>query len=659
VMFCARRFRPSSQPATLRRHHAAMTGHLRACSARLHVPPARPTRPVRGCSTPRAHPDGTPARHVAPIATAVRILSSAGGSELQASRSQVVHLVATSHASPNAAADIAHLVSSLRCVATLCPAESCFVSESTESFNSRLWRPSTVAVESCPSRLSLFLSKHTLAALWVFDTIHVTGVPDMPGHPSARELTERLTSLAGELVSCDTVTADAQALLATGLFDEVAVEVVQPRFYGLSSALQPVGRAQAMRFVTTPRRLVGDFERYVVAIAPELAGYDAAYAPIVPQDDLKPHVPWLPAFQAAFEALHDADAQEALSPLHLCCLVRHAVCVAGSEHMPPAKPVALRFEQDDEAAPYALIVGIDVPDEAAVARMRALPADATPYDVWRAATEDAFALHTTDVANDVRAALTVPSPAPARRRRPHMARRQAAQYAALDALLGQIGMLPFEFLSAIAAWRLRVAPGDDMRSAVASAVRCDARRIVLVDRPVRATVRRTGTELRRLLSAVCITAALLAFGLACIPGSMPTMSALYFLACGVAAIGSLAAAFMCAAVAALAVAPAAMVARLMTPPLEAPTHAPAALIAERDACMVSHLQSLASTGRTLAHASQLARTAHGSSVVYVLSRGASEEACDESGPTVAVVGAAHLHGILARWRACGMTAVTG
>jgi hypothetical protein len=600
---------------------------------------------------------------VAPIATAVRILSSAGGSELQAS-GRLVHLVGTSHTSPNAAADIAHLVSSLRCVATLCPAESCFVSESTESFTSRLLRPSTVAVESCPSRLSLFLSKHTSAALWVFDTIHVTGVPDMPGHPTARQLTERLTTLAGELVSCDTVAADAQALLATGLFDEVAVEVVQPRFYGLSSALQPVGRAQAMRFVTTPRRLVGDFDRYVVAIAPELAGYDAAYAPIVPQDDLKPHVPWLPAFQAAFEALHDADAQDALSPLHLCCLVRHAVCVAGSEHMPPAKPVALRFEQDDEAAPDALIVGIDVPDEAAVARMRQLPADATPYDVWRAATEDAFVLQadcdtTANVANDVRAALTVPSPAPARRHRPHAARRQAAQYAALDALMGQIGMLPFEFLSAIAAWRLRVAPGDDLRSAVASAVRCDARRIVLVDRPVRATVRRTGTELRRLLSAVCITAALLAIGLACISGSMPTMSALYFLACGVAAIGSLAAAFMCAAVAALAVAPTAMVARFMTPPLEAPTHAPAALIAERDACMVSHLQSLASTGRTLAHASQLVRTAHGSSVVYVLSRGASEEACDESGPTVAVVGAAHLHGILARWRAGGMTAVTG
>ena len=487
----------------------------------------------------------------------------------------------------------------------------------------------------------------------------VTGISDIQGHPTRSELAARLTTLAGELVSCDTVAADAQALLSTGLFDDVAVEVVQPRFYGLASALQPVGRAHALRFVTTRRRLVGDFDRYVVAIAPELAGYDAAYAPRDGSDDSRrPHVPWLPAFHAAFEAFHDVDTQDSL---HLCCLVRHAVCVAGSEHMPPAKPIAIRFEQDDEAALDALIVGIDVPDDAALARMKQLPADAEPYDVWRAATEDAFALQTdldttANVTTDARAALTVPPPAPARRRRPHAKRRQAVQRAALDAVLGHIAMLPFELLSAVAAWRLRVAPGDDLRSAVASAVRCDARRIVLVDRPVRATVRRAGTALRRFLSAVCNTGALLAVALACIHGSMPSMPVVrHAFACSLA----LAAALMCAAVAALAVAPTAMVARFMTPTAEAPGHAPAALIAERDACIVSHLAGLATTGRTLAHASQLVRTEHGSSVVYVLNRGASDAASDERGPTVAVVGAAHLHGILARWRAGGMTAVDG
>ena len=538
------------------------------------------------------------------------------------------------------------------------PVRLCFVeSQNQLSLFSLHFRPSTVAVESCPSRLSLFLAKDTSAALWLFDTVYVAGVADIPGHPTPSELTARLATLAGQLVSDASAAADAQALLSTGLFDDVAVEVVQPRFYGLSSALQPVGRAQALRFVTTPRRLVGDFDRYVVAIAPELTGYDAAYAPQDGSDDSRrPHVPWLPAFHAAFQALHDVDTQD---PLHLCCLVRHAVCVAGSEHVPPAKPIAIRFEQDDEAAPDALIVGIDVPDKDALARMRHLPADARPYDVWRAATEDAFALQTdrdttTNVANDARLALAVPPPVPERRRRPHAAHRQAAQCALLDAVLGQIALLPFELLSAVAAWRLRVAPGDDLRSAVTSAVRCDARRIVLVDRPVRATVRRAGTALRRLLSAVCITGALLAVGLACIHGSMPSMQAIgQAFACSLA----LAAALMCAAVAALAVVPTPLIARLMTPPKEVPAHAPAALMTERDACMVSHLRSFATTGRTLAHASQLVRTVHGSSIVYVLTRGASDAASEESGCTVAVVGAAHLPGILAKWLAGGMTAV--
>lgn len=480
---------------------------------------------------------------------------------------------------------------------------------------------------------------------------------DIPGHPTRSELLARLATLADELVSSDTVVADAQTLLDTGLFADVSVEVVQPRFYGLSPpSLQPVGRAHALRFVTTPRQLAAQFDGYAVGIDPELGGYDAAYAAIAPHVDPKPTVPWLPAFNAAFEALDESDAH--VSPLHLCCLVRHAVCVAGSEHVPPAKPVALHFEQDEEAAPGALIVGMDVPDDAALTRMRRLPADAKPYDVWWAATEDAFAADTDrGVANDARHALTVPPPAPAARRRPHATRRRAAQFAALDAVMGQMGMLPFELLSAVAAWRLRVTPGDDMRSAIASAVRCDARCIVLVDRPVRATVRRAGTAFRRFLVAFCIPVAVLVVALLCILTSMPAIR--HALAHGLAALGLLAVALMFAALAALAVAPTSLVARFMTPPRETPAHAPAALISERDACMVSHLACLATTGRTLAHATQLVRTAHGSGVVYVLSRGTSEEDGDEKGPTVAVVGAAHLPGILARWQAGGMTAVDG
>ena len=91
-----------------------MTVHLRACSAAVHVARARRTYLVRGSGGTRAHPDGTHACPVQPIATAVRILSGPGGSELQASGGRTVYLVGTSHASPNAAGDVSHLVSSLR-----------------------------------------------------------------------------------------------------------------------------------------------------------------------------------------------------------------------------------------------------------------------------------------------------------------------------------------------------------------------------------------------------------------------------------------------------------------------------------------------------------------------------------------------------------------
>jgi hypothetical protein len=528
-----------------------------------------------------------------------------------------------------------------------------------------LRRPSTVVIETCVSRLSDLLPGADVprSQWWLFSRVEVEGVPEhLPGHPTAHELAARL-SKPDTLVPVDSLSADLRTLLRSGIAADVTVEMIRPRFHGITeSKLEVVGHASALRFVVKPRQ-IEPFEDYVVAFAPELGTYDAAYSS-THQDTgpERPHVPWLPAFHQAFAELR-ADWESTHgepNPLHLCCLVRHAICVAGGSHMPPVKPLALRFERDEEAAPGLLIIALDVPADELLSRLRDLPQTTSSMDMWRLACEDALATDD-DLGQDpgARKALAVPNPHPRRRK---LRQQQRTRYRLLDCLLGHAALLPLNVLASLAARRLGVSPGDDMRAALSAAALHGVRHIVFADRSINLTVRRVGTAVRKAFTKAvpAVTG-----GLAVVCFMFKRMTGI---ATGAGVLAVAAIACFCGALAVLVIAPSALVARIMTPsPREATQRLRAsqfqALLDERDTNLAGQLRCLALTGMPPAHASQLVLTQHEcGGGVYALSTGRQSDDAHadlppgaDGGCIVAVVGAAHVPGILSKWRAYDMT----
>ena len=428
-----------------------------------------------------------------------------------------------------------------------------------------LCRPSTVVIETCVSRLSDLLPSADAprSQWWLFSRVEVAGVSEhLPGHPTAHELAARLATKPDTLVPPDSVAADLRTLLRSGIAADVTVEMIRPRFHGITeSKLEVVGHASVLRFVVKPRQF-DLFDDYVVAFAPELGTYDAAYSS-TSQDTGpgRPHVPWLPAFHQAFAELRTGweSTHGEPSPLHLCCLARHAICVAGSSHMPPVKPLALRFERDEEAAPGSLIIALDVPADELLSQLRDLPQTTSSMDMWRLACEDALATDD-DLAQDpsARKALAVPTPHLRRRK---LRQQQRTRYRLLDGLLGHAALLPLNVLASLAARRLGVSPGDDMRAALSAAALHGVRRIVFADRPINLTVRRIGTAVRKAFTKAVPAVTV---GLAVVCFMFKRMTGMYMrtqLAIGAGVLAVAAIACFCGALAVLVIAPSALVAR--------------------------------------------------------------------------------------------------
>jgi hypothetical protein len=536
-----------------------------------------------------------------------------------------------------------------------------------------LRRPSTVVIETCVSRLSDLLPGADVprSQWWLFSRVEVEGVPEhLPGHPTAHELAARLSTKPGKLVPVDSLSADLRTLLRSGIAADVTVEMIRPRFHGITeSKLEVVGHASVLRFVVKPRQ-IDPFDDCVVAFAPELGTYDAAYSS-THQDTGpgRPHVPWLPEFHQAFAELRTEweSTYGEPSPLHLCCLARRAICVAGSSHMPPVKPLALRFERD-EAAPGSLIIALDVPADELLSRLRDLPQTTSSMDMWRLACEDALATDD-DLGQDpsARKALAVPTPHPRRRK---LRQQQHTRYRLLDCLLGHAALLPLNVLASLAARRLGISPGDDMRAALSAATLHGVRRIVFADRSINLTVRRVGTAVRK---AVTKAVPAVTGGLAVVCFMFNRMTGMYIrtqlVATGAGVLAVAAIACFCGALAVLVIAPSALVARIMTPsPREATQRLRAsqfqALLDERDTNLAGQLRCLALSGMPPAHAPQIVLTHNEcGGGVYALSTGRRSDNAHadlppgaDDGCIVAVVGAAHVPGILAKWRAYGLTA---
>jgi len=417
------------------------------------------------------------------------------------------------------------------------------------------------------------------------------------------------------------------------LFASADVSLEKARFAGFSrSTLAPCCAAQALRFSLTPRELP-PFEHYAVALAPELAQH--GYPPPVTSGECAegaPHLPWLPAFYVTFQALcqaaeahRDDLGQGELPALEVCCLAREAVAAAGgaSGTWPP---VAVRFERE-ASRPETLIISLDVPNPGQSHSWQAAGADALSVERPSPTEMRATTRHLRD-------ALAPPSPpgAPLRRAR--------SRVAALDVALGGIAWAPAAALAAAVALRLGVSVGDDMRAALGEAVSAGVPLILLADRPLRATARRLGAALRRAWRSLFAIVGGAALALCAWPRAVLALAVLSALA--------------------LALTPR----RVLLAHIERAAHllpamppdAVEAILGERDRCITAHLHVLAASGSPLPHAPLLVASEEEDSYAFVGLRDAGcPERVVEEGAIVAVVGAAHVRGILRAWTARGGT----
>jgi hypothetical protein len=233
-----------------------------------------------------------------------------------------VALIGTVHVCDKSAADVAALITQLKCV--LCRTRH----RGVPALTRLLARPRAVCVELCGERLHYELPQKP--SRWRFERVTLRGVPErpVPGHPDAAALLARLTCQPGASVTQADVAADLRLLARTGLFADVAAAVRAPRRVfarGARGALQAEAEAEALILSVTPRQLQ-PFGSYVVALAPELRD---KYPPAGGSGrDAPPHLPWLPAFHATYAALmEEASAQRAgrdLTGLEMCCVVRAA-----------------------------------------------------------------------------------------------------------------------------------------------------------------------------------------------------------------------------------------------------------------------------------------------------------------------------------------------
>ena len=540
-----------------------------------------------------------------------------------------------------------------------------------------------MCVELCGERLHYELPREP--SRWRFARVTLRGVPErpVPGHPDAASLLARLTCQPGASVTRADVAADLRLLARTGLFADVAAAVrsarrVFARPVG-GGALAAEAEAEALILSVTPRQL-RPFDSYVVALAPELR---AKYPPAGgggSERDAPPHLPWLPAFHATFAALmEEASAQRAgrdLTGLEMCCVVRacdsaaslrdmrsplrlgtaqarEAVARAGRAHTAAAGvasaelAVAPRCERDG-SRPDALIVALEPPPPRVAG-----DAPGSDGDAWDAAGEAALREEGSDrraakaAADAAAAALQLPHSPPrraARRRRSAAAMLSYFDGAALDAAL-----TPITAAHAFYSWWSGVRYGCDMFAALAAAADVGAPRVFCIDRPQRVTSRRLGTLLRRTLGAKLVAAAAFAAATARL---VPTYWPLVLL--GVAAAGCAYATFE------LRRRLAAAGGDGWTFLLSFMRRSAAPLLTERDVIMAGALRRIAAAAPP-PHLARLRGAWEGPAragrapVRYTLLQRAAAGDTDEyqtrQHAVVAVVGMAHIRGIVIAWYA--------
>jgi hypothetical protein len=591
-----------------------------------------------------------------------------------------VALIGTSHVSPQSAADVAALISLLKCARSAQPAP-----KSAATLTRASCRPRAVCVELCGARLRGLLPAEPVR--WRFARVALRGVAErpVPGHPDANTLLSRLACQPGAAVTRADVAADLRLLARTGLFADVAADVRgarlsyahQPATRGRAAWLAAEADADSLLISVTPRQL-RPFESYVVALAPELrakyppAGGDAADAP--------PAVPWLPAFHATFAALmDDASAQRAgrqLTGLEMCCVVRHfpsdsaflrfasesradalqareAVARAGRAYSAAAGVAAAELAvaplcERDPARPGVLVVALEPPPPRFAGDAPGIDGDA-----WDAAGEGALSDVSSDGRREARAAAAAADAAlrPPRLYRRSLARRRRSavkMLARLDAAACEAVMAPVGAALALAARAARVRTGVDLRAAIAAAAEAGAAELLCIDRPARATSRRIGTALRRYIAALAAPALALAAAAAMLLRLTPPARVPLLLLCAAAA---------CAACVALALQRRWAAAGGSSIDAMLRGLLPAALLRERDVVMAAALRRIAAAAppphlARLRGASEGAARAARPAVRYTFMHAAgadTEPRGADAGVIVAVVGAAHVAGIATAW----------
>jgi hypothetical protein len=379
-----------------------------------------------------------------------------------------------------------------------------------------------------------------------------------------------------------------------------------------------------------------------------------------------------------------------------------------------ALAVAPRFERDSEL-PGTLIISLELPprrfegdapggdawDAAAEGALRDPEAGASGSSSSGGGGYGHPRSSAAAAAAAAAAALALAPPLQRRRRRgapPHARalqppswRRAGAQLRGADAWLGALAWAPAGAAAVLLARKLRAAPGDDIRAALRAAACAGAPLVFAIDRPARVTLRRLGAALRSaalvprtLAAAAC---ALAACALAC--ALAPPAALRYALGVAAAAVAAAALAWTAApraliasleaAARAAACAPSPPVpyphdlSRLLPPAASA---ARAAVLSERDATMASTLRCIArrapprhtprlealapsdadadlcaDEGVVRYRARRRATSASASAALPATSACVPPISGGVTDAVVAVVGAAHVRGVVAAWDA--------